>query len=82
MNWQKHQDKKLHFGGGFIAALFISIFYGFAVSFVAVWVIGHAKEEYDRQHPENHTEEARDALATSTGGFCGAWLGTLFGGIL
>lgn len=75
MNWILKRDKQMHFAGGFLAAFFIAIFYGPFVAFTSVTAVGFAKEEYDRRHPKKHTEEARDALATSLGALCGALLG-------
>lgn len=66
------KDKIQHFFGGLVLGFFVALPFSFITGFIAAWVVGHLKEEYDRRDPEHHTEEARDALATSLGGFFGA----------
>lgn len=76
MTWVRQKDKQMHFAGGFLAAFFIALFLGWEWGFVGSTAMGFAKEEFiDRPDPEHHTEEARDAFATSLGGFVGAWCG-------
>lgn len=75
------QDKQQHFA---ISAMMAStatvafegrtehsIAYGTATSFV----IGVAKELYDKAHPRNHTASGGDLVADLTGAVMGAWLG-------
>lgn len=75
MNWLNQRDKQMHFAGGFLAAFFIALFFGRFAAFASATAIGFIKEELDRRDPLNHTEEARDAFATSLGAFIGAIIG-------
>lgn len=66
----KQKDKKLHFLGGFFLSFsfsFVSPLVGFCVAIFAGW----AKEQYDQRHPESHTKDEKDMLATWFGGVVG-----------
>ena len=66
----KQRDKQLHFLGGFclsFAFSFVSPLVGFLVAIFAGW----AKELYDQRHPESHTKDDADMLATWLGGVIG-----------
>lgn len=66
-------DKQAHFLAGavivFTMAAFGYLFLGLAVACVAAVL----KEVYDGMHPEEHTKDSLDALATIAGGVYG-WL--------
>lgn len=60
-------DKQAHFlSGGFIAA--IAWPFGVVASIAAVLVAAVGKEVYDKLHPESHTADIWDAVATIAGG--------------
>jgi ABC-type nickel/cobalt efflux system permease component RcnA len=60
-------DKQAHFfSGGTIAAMALP--FGLAVAVVVLGVAAFGKEVYDKFHPENHTADIWDAIATLAGG--------------
>ena len=61
-------DKQLHFYAGAIIGFSLSLFIPFGISFIAVIIIGALKELYDYYHPDKHTCDFYDWLATSLGG--------------
>ena len=66
----KQPDKRLHFLGGAVlcfAFSFVSPVVGLLVAIFA----GYAKEMYDNRHPEKHTADDLDMLATWFGGVVG-----------
>ena len=61
-------DKISHFlAGGFIAALVWP--FGVWLAVIAVLVAAVGKEVYDKLHPDKHTVDIWDAIATVMGGF-------------
>lgn len=72
------QDKVDHFIAGcaiaLLSCIIFSVFYKpiytFYISMGMVSLAGLGKELYDYYHPENHTADIFDALATLAGGFC------------
>jgi hypothetical protein len=63
-------DKQMHFICGFIIAAVLTPFIGFyAVAIVAI--IAAFKEIYDSLHPESHTADFWDWVATTLGGLVG-----------
>jgi hypothetical protein len=63
-------DKQMHFLSGFIIAAVLTPFIG-AYSIVVVAVIAALKEIYDARHPDKHTADIWDWVATSLGGVLG-----------
>ena len=62
-------DKQLHFfSGGFLAALAIAANLPFYAAMLVVLLAGVAKEVYDALHPDKHTKDVWDIVATSIGG--------------
>lgn len=80
-------DKQAHFFSGYVLGIssalvashsispFLSAIFGLGGAVVA----GVGKEIYDRQHPESHTADIYDLLATSVGGLFGAVFFLIFG---
>ena len=66
-------DKQMHFIGGLVIAALLTPFIG-AYSIVVVAIIALLKEIYDALHPDKHTADFWDWVATTLGG--------LFGGLL
>jgi hypothetical protein len=64
-------DKQGHFLGGYALGLTFGLVVPALGLFVAV-AAGFGKEEWDRRHPETHTADRYDALATILGGICGS----------
>lgn len=63
-------DKQMHIVAGFIIAAVLTPFIGFyAVAIVAI--IAALKEIYDYLHPESHTADVWDWVATVLGGVVG-----------
>ena len=63
-------DKQMHFISGFIIAAALTPFIGFhAVAIVAI--IAALKEIYDYLHPDKHTADILDWVATTLGGALG-----------
>jgi hypothetical protein len=63
-------DKQMHFLSGFIIAAVLTPFIG-AYSILVVAVIAALKEIYDYLHPESHTADFWDWVATTLGGLVG-----------
>ena len=66
-------DKWLHFIAGYSIYLTFSVGIG-NYALIPVVVAGVGKEIYDAWHPENHTAEVADAVATFAGGLTGMGL--------
>ena len=74
------RDKLLHFIVGVVAYGIAAALVPSVYALIFVVLLGAAKEGYDAMHPDKHTSEFGDALATSLGGlvaFAGwsTWLG-------
>jgi hypothetical protein len=69
-------DKQMHFLSGFIIAAVLTPFIG-AYSILVVAVIAALKEIYDALHPDKHTADIWDWVATSLGGVLGMLIITL-----
>ena len=67
----------MHFACGFIIAAILTPFIG-AYSIVVVAIIALLKEIYDFLHPESHTADGLDFLATTLGGVLGTAIVSLF----
>jgi hypothetical protein len=63
-------DKQMHMLSGFIIAAVLTPFIG-AYSILVVAVIAALKEIYDALHPDKHTADFWDWVATSLGGVLG-----------
>jgi hypothetical protein len=63
-------DKQMHFIGGLVIAALLTPFIG-AYSIVVVAVIAALKEIYDARHPDKHTADFWDWVATVLGGVVG-----------
>lgn len=62
------QDKIAHFlGGGCIAAWVFLLTNNLTMAFVITAIIGAAKEIYDHEHPDVHTCDLWDFIATIMG---------------
>ena len=70
-------DKQMHFIGGLVIAAILTPFIG-AYSIVVVAIIALLKEIYDYMHPESHTADFWDWVATVLGGVVGFVLTSLF----
>ena len=68
-------DKQMHFLSGFILGIILTPFIGWA-SILWVSAIACAKEIYDYIHPDKHTADIWDWVATSLGGVAGVLLVT------
>ena len=64
------EDKFMHFICGFIIAAVLTPFIGF-YAVVVVAIIALLKEIYDYLHPESHTADIWDWVATTLGGVVG-----------
>ena len=71
-------DKQMHFLSGFIIAAVLTPFIG-AYSILVVAVIAALKEIYDARHPDKHTADFWDWVATVLGGVVGFVVVALFG---
>jgi hypothetical protein len=69
-------DKQMHFLSGFIIAAVLTPFIG-AYSILVVAVIAALKEIYDARHPDKHTADIWDWVATVLGGVLGMLIITL-----
>ena len=67
-------DKQMHFICGFIIAAVLTPFIG-VYSILVVAIIAALKEIYDYLHPESHTADFWDWVATVLGGILGFILG-------
>jgi hypothetical protein len=63
-------DNQMHFACGFIIAAILTPFIG-AYSILVVAIIALLKEVYDFLHPESHTADFWDWVATTLGGVVG-----------
>ena len=63
-------DKQMHFICGVIIAAVLTPFIG-ATSILVVAVVAALKEAYDYLHPESHTADIWDWVATTLGGVVG-----------
>jgi len=70
-------DKQMHFIGGLVIAAVLTPFIG-AYSIIIVAIIALLKEVYDYMHPESHTADFWDWVATVLGGVVGFVLTSLF----
>jgi len=70
-------DKQMHFLSGFIIAAVLTPFIG-AYSILVVAVIAALKEIYDARHPDKHTADFMDWVATVLGGVVGFVVVALF----
>jgi hypothetical protein len=75
---QVAEDKFLHFICGFIIAAVLTPFIG-AYSILVVAIIAALKEIYDYLHPETHTADIWDWVATTLGGIVGFVVVALIG---
>ena len=81
-SWER-DDHRLHFGAGVLAAtgasVGVEVWEALTDSEAPRWVkvvaplaastlLGVAKEVYDHQHPDRHTTDSGDAIATAAGG--------------
>jgi hypothetical protein len=69
-------DKQMHFIGGLVIAALLTPFIG-AYSILVVAVIAALKEIYDARHPDKHTADFMDWVATVLGGVLGMLIITL-----
>ena len=66
-------DKLLHFIAGY--SIYLTFSFGIGnYALIPVVVAGVGKEIYDAWHPESHTTEVADAVATVAGGLTGMGL--------
>jgi heme/copper-type cytochrome/quinol oxidase subunit 4 len=70
-------DKQMHFICGFIIAAVLTPFIGAASVFI-VAIIAALKEIYDFLHPDKHTADIWDWVATTLGGVVGFVVVALF----
>jgi hypothetical protein len=71
-------DKQAHALAGFIIAAVLTPFIG-AYSILVVAIIAALKEIYDYMHPDKHTADFWDWVATTLGGVVGFVVVALFG---
>jgi hypothetical protein len=71
-------DKQQHFISGAILGIILTPFIG-AYSILVVAVIAALKEIYDARHPDKHTADFMDWVATVLGGIVGFVVVALFG---
>jgi hypothetical protein len=71
-------DKQMHMLSGFIIAAVLTPFIG-AYSILVVAVIAALKEIYDARHPDKHTADFMDWVATVLGGVFGFVVVALIG---
>lgn len=64
-------DKQSHALGGAVIALALGYAFPAYVGIAAAVVAGALKEAYDRLHPDTHTVDKWDFIATSLGGIAG-----------
>ena len=71
-------DKQMHFLSGFVGGAAMMWLTDITIiSIAAVAVVAYLKEEYDARHPDKHTADGLDFLATTIGGAVGVLLVTL-----
>lgn len=66
----KQRDKQLHFAGGCFLS-FVFSFVSPGVGLLVAMAAGFFKEVYDKRHPDKHTADLMDMLATWFGGVVG-----------
>jgi hypothetical protein len=71
-------DKQMHFLCGLVIAALLTPFIG-AYSILVVAVIAALKEIYDARHPDKHTADMLDWVATVLGGLVGFVIVALLG---
>jgi hypothetical protein len=71
-------DKQMHFICGLVIAALLTPFIG-AYSILVVAVIAALKEIYDARHPDKHTADFLDWVATTLGGVVGFVIVALLG---
>lgn len=64
-------DKQGHFLGGSVIALALGYICPPLIGIFAAIVVGALKEAYDSLHPDIHTVDVWDFVATSLGGIAG-----------
>ena len=69
-----NMDKLWHFIAGAILMLGLCVFFPVRYSLLCVIVIAYLKELFDLQHPDKHTSDANDFIATVVGGLTGVTL--------
>jgi hypothetical protein len=71
-------DKQMHMLSGFIIAAVLTPFIG-AYSILVVAIVAALKEIYDARHPDKHTADFMDWVATVLGGLVGFVVVALLG---
>jgi hypothetical protein len=61
-------DKLLHFLGGFIIAIVVSLLGYPLLALILAIVVATGKEIYDYYHPLTHTSDGLDLISTVVGG--------------
>jgi hypothetical protein len=61
-------DKVAHFLAGATITLAVGYVAPILVAYIATVAVGWAKEVYDRYHPNTHTSDMWDFVATALGG--------------
>ena len=67
-------DKFWHYQVGLLVALAVGHFLSKQLAIIVVMGIGLAKELYDSYHPDKHTADGQDFIATVVGGLTGVAL--------
>ena len=71
-------DKQAHFISGFVGGTAMMWLTDITIiSIAAVAVVAYLKEQYDARHPDEHTADGLDFLATTLGGAVGVLLVSL-----
>ena len=71
-------DKQMHFLSGFVGGAAMKWLTDITIiSIAAVAVVAYLKEQYDARHPDKHTADGLDFLATTIGGAVGVLLVTV-----
>jgi hypothetical protein len=71
-------DKQMHFLSGFVGGAAMMWLTDITIiSIAAVAVVAYLKEQYDARHPDKHTADGLDFLATTIGGAVGVLLVTV-----
>lgn len=61
-------DKQQHLYLGAVVGFVLSVFINYWIAWIIVMALGGLKELYDHYHPDKHTCEFLDWLATAIGG--------------
>lgn len=72
-------DKQAHALGGAVISLALGYVFPIYVGIAAAVVAGALKEAYDKLHPDTHTVDVWDFIATSAGGLAGGLFVYLIG---